>query len=438
MKFFFPLFASLFLLGLPGITKAQQLQGPEFDLMISDLVTTYVDLHQSPELSLLEVNTSSKLAARMRELGFEVTAEVGGTGVVCVMKNGDGPTVLFRTDMDALPVTEATGLSYASKVRTQTGDGVETGVMHACGHDMHMTVWLGTAQVLATQQEKWSGTIVFIGQPAEEVGAGAMAMLGDGLYERFPRPDHAIALHVLADLAAGRIGYRAKGAMASVDMLKITVHGRGGHGASPQNTIDPVTLSASLIMDFQTIVSRNVSPFRPAVVTVGAIHGGTKGNIIPDKVEMLLTLRTYDEDTRQLLLARLKAICDSKAMGAGLSEEEYPEIVFSETSTPVTYNDPELTERVRVAISDELGENALTEVGPFTFGEDFSRYSQEDEVSGVMFFLGTVEEARLQSFADQGMMPPGLHSPGYFPAPELSIRTGVSAMVAVAFDLLKK
>lgn len=398
---------------------------------LSEWESVYTHLHQYPEVSMAESETSAFLAERLTSFGYEVQQEVGVTGIVGIMENGEGPVVLVRTDMDALPVTEMTGLPYSSKTTTIASTGNESGIMHACGHDMHMTSWLGTAETMASLTSEWSGTLIFIGQPAEETGAGAKAMLEDGLYERFPRPEYAFGIHVLPDLAAGRIGYRARGAMASVDMLRITVKGRGGHGASPHQAIDPIVLSASLIMDFQTIVSRNVSPFSPAVVTVGAIHGGTKGNIIPENVEMLLTLRTYDTDTRDLLLRRLEEICNSKAAGMGLNEDEYPVIEFAETSTPVTYNDPELTEFVNQAIAGELGEEKLSQVGPFTFGEDFSRYSQPDDIKGVMFYLGSVSEERLISYAENDEMPPGLHSAFYYPDPTLTIETGVRAMCSV-------
>lgn len=401
-------------------------------------ISLYQSLHTSPEVSSEEKQTSERLATILEGLDYEVTRGVGGYGIVGMMENGPGPVILVRTDMDALPVTEQTGLPYASQTKTTASTGTETGIMHACGHDIHMTNWVGTATLMASRKDQWSGTLLFIGQPAEETGAGAKAMLDAQLFERFPRPEMAFGIHVLPDLAAGRIGYRAKGAMASVDMLRIVVHGRGGHGASPHQAIDPIVLAASMIMDFQTIVSRNVSPFDPAVVTVGAIHGGTKGNIIPEKVEMLLTLRTYDVEVRELLIKRLKEIGDNKAAGMGLTEEEYPEIHFAETSTPVTYNDPELTAKVNEAIAGELGPEVLAEVGPFTFGEDFSRYSQPEDIRGVMFYLGTVSEERLRGYAADNRMPPGLHSAYYYPDAELSIKTGVTAMTSVLMEVMGK
>lgn len=403
---------------------------------LNNWISLYESLHTSPEVSSEEKETSERLATILEGLGYEVTRGVGGYGIVGLMENGPGPVILVRTDMDALPVTEQTGLPYSSQTKTMASTGTETGIMHACGHDIHMTNWVGTATLMASRKDQWSGTLLFIGQPAEETGAGAKGMLDAQLFERFPRPEMAFGMHVLPDLAAGRIGYRAKGAMASVDMLRIVVHGRGGHGASPHQAIDPIVLAASMIMDFQTIVSRNVSPFDPAVVTVGAIHGGTKGNIIPEKVEMLLTLRTYDVEVRTLLLKRLKEIGDNKAAGMGLTEEEYPEIHFAETSTPVTYNDPELTAQVNEAIAAELGAEVLAEVGPFTFGEDFSRYSQPEDIRGVMFYLGTVSEDRLRGYAADNRMPPGLHSAYYYPDAELSIKTGVTAMTAVLLEVM--
>lgn len=415
--------------------SAQSIQDQVSD-NLNSWISLYESLHTSPEVSSEEKETSERLASILEDLGYKVTRGVGGYGIVGMMENGPGPVILVRTDMDALPVTEQTGLPYSSQTKTMASTGTETGIMHACGHDIHMTNWVGTATLMASRKDQWSGTLLFIGQPAEETGAGAKGMLDAQLFERFPRPEMAFGMHVLPDLAAGRIGYRAKGAMASVDMLRIVVHGRGGHGASPHQAIDPIVLAASMIMDFQTIVSRNVSPFDPAVVTVGAIHGGTKGNIIPEKVEMLLTLRTYDVEVRALLLKRLKEIGDNKAAGMGLTEEEYPEIHFAETSTPVTYNDPELTAQVNEAIAAELGTEVLAEVGPFTFGEDFSRYSQPEDIRGVMFYLGTVSEDRLRGYAADNRMPPGLHSAYYYPDAELSIKTGVTAMTAVLMEVM--
>ena len=289
------------------------------------LESLYKHCHRNPELSFYEKETAARMAAELRQIGFEVTEGVGGYGVVGVLRNGEGPTVLVRADMDALPIEEATGLPYASEVTTKDEAGMEVGVMHACGHDVHMTVWTGTARQLAERKDEWSGTLLFIGQPAEERAGGAKAMLNDGLYERFPVPDHALALHVSANLEAGTVGYCPEYALANVDMMDITVYGRGGHGAYPHTTIDPVTLASRMVVALQTVVSREISPLEPAVVTVGAIHGGTKGNVIPDQVELQLTLRSYTDEVRQAVIDKIKRICNGVAMSAGLPEDTIPQ-----------------------------------------------------------------------------------------------------------------
>jgi len=401
------------------------------------LENLYKHCHRNPELSFYEKETSARMAAELRQIGFEVTEGVGGYGVVGVLRNGEGPTVLVRADMDALPIEEATGLPYASEVTTKDEAGMEVGVMHACGHDVHMTVWTGTARQLAERKDEWSGTLVFIGQPAEERAGGAKAMLNDGLYERFPVPDYALALHVNANLKAGTIGYCPEYALANVDMMDITVYGRGGHGAYPHTTIDPVTLASRMVLALQTVVSREISPLEPAVVTVGAIHGGTKGNVIPDQVELQLTLRSYTDEVRQAVIDKIKRICNGVAMSAGLPEAQYPKVRLRDETTPSTFNDPKLTDRLQKVFTVALGEQQVTAVPPVMGGEDFAMYSRtEEEVPGLLFWLGAVPAEKIAA-AERGEIElPSLHNAGFAPDPQPTITNGVVAMTAAVLELL--
>ncbi|NBC07888.1 MAG: amidohydrolase [Bacteroidetes bacterium] len=401
------------------------------------LENLYKHCHRNPELSFYEKETSTRMAAELRQIGFEVTEGVGGYGVVGVLRNGEGPTVLVRADMDALPIEEATGLPYASEVTTKDEAGMEVGVMHACGHDVHMTVWTGTARQLAERKDEWSGTLVFIGQPAEERAGGAKAMLNDGLYERFPVPDYALALHVNANLEAGTVGYCPEYALANVDMMDITVYGRGGHGAYPHTTIDPVTLASRMVVALQTVVSREISPLEPAVVTVGAIHGGTKGNVIPDQVELQLTLRSYTDEVRQAVIDKIKRICKGVAMSAGLPKDQYPTVKLRDETTPSTFNDPALTDRLQKIFIAALGEQQVTEVPPVMGGEDFAMYSRtEEEVPGLLFWLGAVPAEQMAA-AERGEIElPSLHNAGFAPDPQPTITNGVVAMTAAVLELL--
>ncbi|MBU0869307.1 MAG: amidohydrolase, partial [Alphaproteobacteria bacterium] len=315
-----------------GATIAKDMEG---------LMALYRDLHANPELSEQEVNTAAKLAKRLKALKFDVTDKVGGTGVVAVMKNGSGPVLLIRADMDALPVVEQTGLPFASKVRTKTPEGVETGVMHACGHDTHMTAFIETAKLLAAAKDEWKGTLVMILQPAEEVGRGARLMLEDGLYTRFPKPTHAIAFHDAANLEAGKIGYTPGYALANVDSVDILVRGVGGHGAYPQTTKDPIVLGSRIVGTLQTLVSREQEPSDPAVVTVGSFQGGAKHNIIPDEAKLLLTIRSYSDETRARLIDGIKRISRGEAIAAGVPDDRMPVVTVKDEFTPSTYNPPE-------------------------------------------------------------------------------------------------
>ncbi|MFY0530374.1 amidohydrolase [Archangium gephyra] len=404
------------------------------DGLYPELDTLYRDLHQNPEASHQEEKTAAKLAERLRKLGFEVTQKVGGHGVVAVLRNGKGPTVLLRTDMDALPVEEKTGLPYASKAMARDDTGQTVSVMHACGHDVHMTVWVGTATLLARAKDRWRGTLVMVGQPAEERGSGARGMLEDGLYKRFPKPDFAVALHNSAAAVAGSIEYVSGYALANVDSVDITLHGKGGHGAYPHTTVDPIVLAARTILSLQTLVSREKSPLEPAVVTVGSIHGGTKHNIIPDEVKLQLTVRSYKPEVRKQLLSGIERVVNAEATAAGAPRK--PEVSVTE-GTPATYNDPELTKRLIGAITRVLGKENLREAQPVMGGEDFSEYGLAG-VPAVMLWLGTVEPKRHAAAKAAGETLPSLHSPLFAPDRERTLRTGVTTLTTSALELLGK
>ncbi len=397
----------------------------------------YEHLHANPELSFQEEQTAARMASELRALGFDVTTGIGGHGVVGVMRNGDGPTLLIRADMDALPVEEATGLPYASKVKAFEQTGQEVSVMHACGHDVHMTVWVGTARRLVATQSDWSGTLVMIAQPAEERGAGAKAMLEEGLFERFPRPDYNIALHVSGGHPAGSVGFVPGWAMANVDSVDITVHGLPGHGSAPHTTKDPVVIASQIVLNLQTIVSREIDPLKPAVVTVGSFHAGTKHNIISDRADLQITVRSYDDDVRNQLLAAIERIAVNTARTAGLPEDKLPDVQVKDEFTPSLYNDPELTGRVESAIGAAIGEQNVLPASPVMGGEDFARYGRQDPpIPSVMFRLGTIGSELYESSKRRGVVLPSLHTPFFAPDPEPTITTGVTAMTAAAMEIL--
>jgi hippurate hydrolase len=358
-------------------------------------------------------------------------------GVVAVMKNGDGPAVLIRSDMDALPVVEKTGLPYASKVITKSDDGQETGVMHACGHDVHMTCLLGTAKVMAELRDQWHGTLVFIGQPAEELIAGARAMLNDGLYTRFPRPDYALALHDFP-LDAGKVGIYPGYVLASATSVDIIIRGVGGHGSKPETSKDPIVIAAQVILALQTIVSREISPFDPAVVTVGSIHGGTRGNIIPDEVKLQLTVRTYKDEVRRKILASIERISKGIVLSAGIPDELAPIISYKDEPNSATYNDPVLTERLTGVFKNALGPENVIENPPIMASEDFGLFGLDQQIPVCLFFLGVTDPEVVAKNTQNGTEIPGLHSPYFAPLPEPSIRTGVKAMTSAALELMKK
>ena len=421
----------VWLAALPALQAAEEPRQWS-EVHLDELLVLYSEFHSQPELSFQEVKTAARLADAWRDCGVEVTTGVGGHGVVGLLENGPGPVVMLRADLDALPVIERTGLAFASRVHTVNEDGGEVGVMHACGHDVHMTNIIGVACYLAANQSLWKGTVMLLGQPAEERGAGARAMLDDGLFERFPKPDFAVALHVSPIMATGQIGYRPGYTMANVDSVDITLYGKGGHGAYPHTTIDPVVQAAQLVLALQTIVSREIDPIEPAVITVGSIHGGTKHNIIGDTVKLQLTVRSFAEEVRQQLLAAIKHKAESVASGAGAPE---PLVEIAE-GTPSLFNDPGLTARLRPAFQDQVGEGNIELSKQTMGGEDFSRFGREG-IPILMYWLGAVSQERLDAYAASGEPPPSLHSPLFYPDVEATLVTGVTTMAATVLELLK-
>lgn len=405
-----------------------------------NLFELYKHIHTHPELSLHETQTAVRIAEELRQAGFEVTTGVGGNGVVGILHNGTGPTVLLRTELDALPVKEETKLTYASTMTTTNDQGMVVPVMHACGHDVHMTVFIGTARLLKQMQSQWQGTLIMMGQPAEELGDGAKDMLGDGLYKRFPRPDYCLALHCTPDEVAGTVGWTEGPANANVDSVDIIIHGIGGHGAFPQDTKDPIVLAAQTVLDLQTIVSRELKPGTPAVVTVGSIHGGAKHNVIPDEVTLQLTLRSYSDEVREQMIAAIRRMTHGLGMAAGLPESKMPEVkVLENDSTPVMVNDPALTRRVTTVFRATFGESNVFHRDPVMGGEDFGQLGRTaDKVPVCMFWLGTISADAKAESVRTGKPLPSLHSSLYAPLPEPSIKTGIRAMTAAFLDIAGK
>ncbi len=405
---------------------------PGLDQLYPDLDSLYLDLHQSPELSFHEEKSAAKVADRLRRAGFEVTTGVGKTGVVGVLRNGPGPTVMLRTDLDALPVQEKTGLAYASKVTTKNDAGETVPVMHACGHDVHMTSWVGAATLLAQARDQWHGTLVMVGQPAEETVGGATAMLGDGLYKKWPRPDYAVAVHDTPDLASGNVAIVPGPALANVDTVEVTIHGRGSHGAKPQASIDPIVIAASTVLRLQTIVARELNPLDPAVVTVGSIHAGTRSNIIPDEAKLQITVRSYKDEVQKHILASIARIARGEAAAAGATEE--PTIWVDPHNAHATVNDPALSRRLSAALARGLGASSVVEFSPQMVAEDFSEYGRAG-VPAVLIWVGASPEAKLAQARASGTPLPSLHSSGFAPDRERTIRTAVSALTYSALDL---
>ena len=392
----------------------------------------YLDLHRHPELSFHESATAAKLAAGLREAGYEVTTGVGRTGIVGILKNGAGPTVMLRTELDALPVTENTGLAFASTVRTKDDAGNDVGVMHACGHDVHMAAWLGTARIMASSRTAWRGTLVVVGQPAEETVSGARAMLADGLFTRFPRPDFALAVHDDARLPAGLIGYHAGPILTNADAVTIKIYGRGGHGARPDATVDPIVIAARTVVALQTIVSRENSPFDPAVVTVGSIHGGTKNNIIPDEVQLQLTVRSFTQPVRKHLLAAIERITRAEAMAAGAPRE--PSIEYGPPAQALV-NDSAMTGRVAAALVRALGPTRVKDTPPEMASEDFADF-QLAGVPTLMLRVGAVEQAKYDAAMKAGTPLPSLHSSQFAPDRAPTIKSAMLAEVLALRELM--
>jgi hippurate hydrolase len=406
----------------------------EVNAIYPDLEALYIDLHKNPEIAFQETRTAATLAARVKELGFEVTTGVGKTGVVAILRNGPGPTVMMRTEIDALPVEEKTGLPFASTVVTKNAAGQTVPVMHACGHDLHMAAWLGTARLMAQHRDSWRGTLMMVGQPAEEGSQGAAAMLRDGLFTRFPRPDFALSLHDDDTMPAGTIGYHPGYFRAMSDAVTITVYGRGGHAAMPHNTIDPVVLASRIVLSLQTIVARENNPVDPVVITVGSIHGGTQGNIIPDEVRLQLSVRTYTPEIRTRTMAAIRRIARGEALSAGAPRE--PQVdVPAEAGAPV-YNDPTLTLRLAAALRKGLGEANVVEMPQKMTSEDFAQYGLAG-VPSALLHIGAVAPAKLAASRASGIPVPAPHSPEWVPELEATLKGAVRAEVTALLDLLR-
>lgn len=411
---------------------------PQVERELPSLLAIYKDLHTHPELSQHEERTSALLAAELRRAGYTVTEHIGkypdgaaAFGIAAIMKNGAGPVVLVRTELDALPVEEKTGLPFASQ---------NAGVMHACGHDLHMTSLLGTARLLATLKDRWRGTLMLIGQPAEETVGGARAMLADDLYARIAKPDYAIALHDEPSIAAGKVGVVSGPLLASSTSVDVIIRGLGGHGARPEATKDPIVMAAQFVLALQTIVSRQIPPQEPAVVTVGSIHGGSKHNIIPDQVVLQLTTRSYSDDVRRTILAAIEREARGVALAAGVPDGRAPIVKVSETeTTPVTYNDPALAARLRGAFIAALGEGNVVEPRPLMVSEDFGLFGLEGrQIPAFMFLLGASDPAKLAESLRTGTPLPTLHSSLFYPQAEPALRTGIVATTAAVIELMKR
>lgn len=420
------------LFGLAGWTQTPSL-ATQVELVFPDARALYVDLHQHPELSSHETRTAVTLAEKLRGLGYDVTEHVGGTGIVAIMKNGNGPTVMLRTELDALPVEEKTGLPYASTVRAKDDNGRDVSVMHACGHDVHMASLYGTAAIMARTKDTWHGTLMLIGQPAEETISGARKMVEDGLFTRFPKPDIGIALHDTNTIPAGKVGVTPEYSKSNADSIRITIYGKGGHGASPEKTIDPILIAARIVVSLQSIVAREIKPGEAAVITVGYLQAGTKNNIIPDDAQMGLTVRSYKPEVRQHLLAAIDRVVKAEAQAGGA--ERMPAIDKYE-STSAVYNDPVLTKHLAGVLEAALGHGAVEEEQPIMASEDYS-YFVEQGVPSFYFTLGSANQQKLAEAKSSGKDLPANHSPLFAPDADPALHTGIAAEVAVLRDLLK-
>ncbi len=417
----------------PGPSAA--LVNAKVDAEYPSLFGIYTNLHAHPELSFMEVKTAALVAGELRSLGFTVTEKVGNTGVVGVLTNGVGPTVLVRADMDGLPIKENSGVAYASTDIVKDMSGKEQPAMHGCAHDTHVTGLIGTARTLASMKDRWSGTLVLVAQPAEEIVAGARAMFADGLYTRFPKPDLAVALHTTSLLAAGSIGYGEGPRYASVSSMDILVRGFGGHGSAPHTTKDPVVLASQIVLALQTIVSREIKPGVPAVVTVGTIHGGLKRNIISDEVKLELTLRAFDEKVMAHLVASIRRICDGLARSAGLPDDRMPVVTLTPESIDVTRNDPVLSRRLAARFVEWFGDEKARPVDPVMGGEDFSEFSRQG-VPACIWWVGATDPARIAESERTGVPVPSNHSATFAPVPEPTIKACVTSMTAAVLELM--
>jgi hippurate hydrolase len=393
-----------------------------------------MDLHRNPELSYHEEKTASKIADQLRKLGYDVTTGVGGNGVVGILKNGAGPVVMLRAELDALPVPEKTGLEYASHVTTHDDRGVEVPVMHACGHDLHMAVGIGTAALLVKNKDRWHGTFIYVGQPAEERIGGATAMIKDGLFTRFPKPNYVFAVHDTNGLPAGKVGYTPGFSASNADSVNVTIYGVGGHGSAPQEGVDPIVIAARTIVSWQTIVSREIDPQDPAVITVGTIHGGTKNNIIPDEVQMQLTVRSYKDEVRKHLLASIERIVTAEAQAAGAPKKPLVEVVEGVRSV---YNDPETTNRLAARLKQVMGDSNVELGRPMMASDDFAEYRSAG-IPSVMLELGAVNPAKYDEAKKANQQLPGPHSPYFAPDREPSLKTGIEVEVASILELMNK
>ena len=421
-----------FLATLTTVAFAQAPTSKEVDAVYPDAHALYLDIHQNPELSSHETKTAEKVATHLRAAGYDVTEHVGSTGVVAILKNGSGPTIMLRTELDALPVEEKTGLPYASTVRAKDDSGRDVGVMHACGHDLHMAAILGTAEIMARSKNTWHGTLMLIGQPAEETISGAEGMIRDGLFTRFPKPDVAVALHVGNELPAGMVSITPGIYNTNSDSIRITIYGKGGHGAAPQTTVDPIVIAARTILSLQTIISREIKPGEMGVITVGYIHAGTKNNIIPDQAEMGLTVRTYKQDVRKQILAAITRIANGEAAAAGAPREP---LIEHYEGTDAVYNDPALAERMRAPLEAALGKKNVIIEGPIAPSEDFS-YFVEQGVPGFYFSLGGADPEKFAQAKASGTRLPSNHSPLFAPDVDPALHAGIEAEVAVLRNLM--
>lgn len=426
-------------IGLPPSVQAQSV-ADSVSRDMPGLMEIYRDFHANPELSFQEVRSPRIMADAARKAGFTVTEKVGKTGIVAVLKNGAGPTVLIRADMDGLPVTEQTGLPFASTKRGISLAGVESGIMHACGHDTHMTSWIETARLLAARKSEWSGTLVMIGQPAEEAGSGALAMLEDGLYTRFPKPDYTLAFHDTPELPAGVVGAAKGWALANVDSVDIVVKGVGGHGAYPHTTRDPIVLGSAIVMKLQTLVSRETNPVDPVVVTVGSFHSGTRHNIISDEARLQLTVRSYSDETRERLLDGIRRVARGEAIASGIAEDQMPVVTVKEPHTRATWNTPEFTEQAVADLKARLGDDKVVFTPSVMGGEDFGEFRRADEahIKSLILWVGGADPAKLAAAKAGGAPMPSLHSPLWAPVADKVIGSASQALTLTALRLMPK